>query len=141
LITEFGHDPLGRTVWTARRWAEDATPSPGLDRESETEFDRAGRVTKTRVLEGTSPWAETEFGHDDDGLQRWMEDAEGNRTNYEYSDLGRLDRMLYPQADGVRQTKTYAYRKDGKPTEIQLRAAEADTAVRVRAPLLQEPCI
>ncbi len=128
LITDFAYDALGRATTEARRWLSSPGSLPALDpndRVTTRQFDAAGRLTTTSVRSSETDWATTTVDYDGDGLMTFLEDAQSNRTDYDYGNddgLGRLERMRYPADGGKRQTIEYvSYDKLGRPETVEYR--------------------
>lgn len=102
----------------------------GADRINRTEYDAANAVLKVTSAYGTSlARAERVNGYDPtSGRLAWVEDANGNRTNYEYDGFGRLYRWYLPlkasvgaHASNADDYEQYGYDLNGNRTSLRKR--------------------
>ncbi len=134
-INDYSYDAFDRVTTKATRWQNLPPSLPALhaqDRATQVLYDAVGRLSETHVRNSISGWAVTRYGYDDDGRPSMFRDPRGNETNWQYDDLGRLERTLYPQSGEFVQTAEYRdYDLRGLPGLIEHRQHNADTTVRV----------
>lgn len=110
-----------------------ASGSHGQDRITRIEYDVTGAVIREIEGYGTS-LARAERTHHYDSLSGrvdWVEDANGNRSGYEYDSYGRLYRLYFPQKSSVgahahnpSDYEQYGYDKRNLQTSKRLRSGE-----------------
>ncbi len=135
-IWDYTYDALDRVTMSATRWDSSPPALPTLhnqDRATKAIYDAVGRISETHVRKSISAWAITGYEYDGDGRIVLLRDQRGNETRWEFDDLGRLERTLYPQQSaGLTQTVEYQeYDLRGLPWEIEYRQDSSDTATRV----------
>jgi len=160
--TETVYGPAGRVIRT-RKWADVQIPlteiaegktntltaagEPNWSRGrlisvSETKYDQAGRVVKTRIQDENGDWQTTTYQYDGAGRQTAVINPEGYRTEYEYQGNRRtlmrdaLDRETQFIHDALGRVVSTVY-PDGTYTytdydELGRRLAETDQAGRTR---------
>ena len=111
-LTQYSYDSVGRLECTAVRmnpavYGSIATlsacqlstqGSQGPDRITRHVYDVAGRVVTEQRAYGTAIQQNyAVYGYTPNGQQDWVEDANGNRTDFSYDGFDRLNRMNFPQ--------------------------------------------
>ena len=114
-ITQFSFDLDDRILCTAERMNPAAYASLpddacvhstagifGADRITKNIYDLAGQVLKVQRAFGTPRLQDyTTAIYTDNGKQDWVEDANGNRTEFAYDGFDRLCRMFFPVSTSI----------------------------------------
>ncbi|MFC4307533.1 RHS repeat domain-containing protein [Steroidobacter flavus] len=145
LLTQYSYDSVGRLECTAVRmnpavYSSISTLSAcqlstqgaqGPDRITRLVYDDAGQVTSEQRAYATSiQQSYATYAYTLNGRQDWVEDANGNRTNYTYDGFDRLDRMELPQtsvgthAANAGDYEQYGYDANSNRTSKRLRSGE-----------------
>ncbi|WP_161966022.1 RHS repeat domain-containing protein [Steroidobacter cummioxidans] len=147
-LTQHSYDTVGRLECTAVRMNSavynsiatlsacqlSAQGSQGPDRITRFLYDVAGRVVTEQRAYGTSIQQNySTYGYTPNGLQDWVDDANGNRTDFTYDGFDRLGRMNFPRdAVGARDAsltdyEAYGYDNNSNLISKRLRSEEIIT--------------
>ena len=147
-LTQYSYDTVGRLECTAVRmnpavYSSIATlpacqpstlGSQGPDRIIRVLYDVAGRVVTEQRAYGTSVQQNyATYGYTPNGRQDWIDDANGNRTDFTYDGFDRLGRMNFPQvtvgAHDASPTdyEAYGYDNNSNLTSKRLRSEQTIT--------------
>lgn len=166
-LSQMTYDPFIRVKCTVARMNQSAfgsTPadacslgaegSQGPDRITLSEYDLTGAVTKiTRAYLTPVASVERANGYDPvSGRLAWTEDAQGNRSGYEYNTFGRLFRWYFPtpaqgtHAYDANDFEEYGYDADANRTSIRKRDGRVitfsyDSLNRVASKLVPDACV
>lgn len=148
MLTQYSYDTVGRLECTAVRMnaavysSIAALPacqlstqgSQGSDRVTHLVYDVAGRVVIEQRAYGTSVQQNyATYGYTSNGRHDWVEDANGNRTDYSYDGFDRLSRMNFPQATvgahaaSPSDYEEYGYDNNSNMISKRLRSGETIT--------------
>ncbi|NBB51533.1 hypothetical protein GVN24_24920 [Rhizobium sp. CRIBSB] len=143
-LTQYSYDAAGRLDCSAVRMnpaVYGALPASacdlstigtmGPDRITRNTYDPASRVTVIRTGYGTQWVQDTRTqAWTDNGLIDWVEDANGNRSDYAYDPFMRLDRLSFPSttvaahAANPSDYEAYGYDANGNITSRRLRSGD-----------------
>ena len=143
LVSQYSYDVAGRLTCTATRMnpatfaslpasACTAAATPGAfgpDRITTNSYDAADRLIQVQQGDGVAAtrtlmaqaWT-------DNGKVDWMEDGEGNRSNFIYDGFDRVHRLEYPSttvgahAANASDYEEYGYDANGNPTSKRTRS-------------------
>jgi RHS repeat-associated protein len=144
-MTQFGYDSVGRLECTAIRMNPaiygslpasacllGAEGPQGPDRITRLIYNAAGQVVNEKRAYGTSiEQTYATYAYTSNGRQDWVEDANGNRTDFTYDGLDRLSRLNFPQTTlGAHSANTgdyeqYGYDSNSNRTSKRLRSGES----------------
>lgn len=125
--------------------------SMGPDRITRNTYDPASRITVVQSGYATT-WVQNTRtqGYTDNGLIDWVEDANGNRSDYAYDPFMRLYRLYFPSttlaahAANPSDYEEYGYDANGNLTSRRLRSKDtlgftydAPSPRRPRSPVLR----
>lgn len=148
MLTQYSYDTVGRLECTSVRMnaavyssiaalsaCQPSTQgSQGPDRITRLIYDGAGRVAIEQRASGTSVQQNyATYGYTSNGRQDWVDDANGNRTDYSYDGFDRLSRMSFPQATvGAHAASSsdyeeYGYDNNSNMISKRLRSTETIT--------------
>jgi RHS repeat-associated protein len=143
-LTQYSYDSLGRRECTAVRMNPSiygSLPAPacalgaqgvnGPDRITRLSYDAASHVlTEVRAYGTSLQQTYAAYGYTPDGRQDWVEDANGNHTDFMYDGFDRLYRMYFPQtavgahAENSSDYEQYGYDNNHNRTMLRLRSGE-----------------
>jgi RHS repeat-associated protein len=143
-MTQFGYDSVGRLECTAIRMnpaiygslpasacSLGAEGLRGPDRITRLIYNAAGQVINEKRAYGTSiEQTYATYAYTTNGRQDWVEDANGNRTDFTYDGLDRLSRLNFPLTTvGAHSANTgdyeqYGYDTNSNRTSKRLRSGE-----------------
>jgi len=147
-VTQFSYDGAGRRLCVARRMnpavfaslPTDAcalsTPANNVyDRITRNTYDAAGQVTAVQRAYN-APLVQTyaTYAYTANGVHDWVQDANGNRSDYTYDGFDRLDRLSFPSATlganvaNASDYEQYTYDENGNRRTIRLRSGETLTS-------------
>jgi RHS repeat-associated protein len=143
-LTQYSYDAAGRLECTAVRmnpsvW--NALPSAcqaghegayGPDRISRNVYDAAGQLIRVQRAYGTPLQQDyATYAYTANGQRDWVEDANGNRSDYTYDGFDRLIRLNFPwystvgaHAANPYDAETYGYDANDNRTSLRLRSGE-----------------
>ncbi|GAM96817.1 wall associated protein [alpha proteobacterium U9-1i] len=105
--------------------------SAGPDRVTRNVYDEAGQVEIVQRAYGTTlQQAYATYHYTANGMTAWVEDANGNRSAYEYDGFDRLVRLNFPSAtvgahaSNASDYESYGYDNAGNRTSLRLRSGE-----------------
>jgi len=148
VLTQYSYDAVGRLECTAVRMnsaiynsvivnslpvacALGTQGAYGPDRITRLSYDVAGQRTKEQRAVGTSLVQDyAAYGYTPNGGMSWVEDANGNRTQFAYDGFDRLSRMYFPQttvgahAANPSDYEEYGYDANRNRTSLRLRSSE-----------------
>ena len=140
-LTQYSYDAAGRLQCSALRMnpavygslpasacERSTVASTGPDRITRNTYDPASRITTIQTGYDT-PWVQNTRvqAWTDHGKLDWIEDANGNRSDYEYDKFDRLYRLYFPQtmiaahAANTADYEQYGYDANGNLISRQLR--------------------
>ncbi len=143
-LTQYGYDAAGRLQCAAVRMnpsvygslpssacALSTVGSMGPDRITRNTYDPESRITGVQSGYAT-PWVQNTRTQawTDNGLIDWVEDANGNRSDYAYDPYMRLYRLYFPSttlaahAANPSDYEEYGYDANGNVTSRRLRSGE-----------------
>jgi RHS repeat-associated protein len=137
-VTDYTYDALGRTDCVAQRlnpaewgtqiWAcyGQTAGSAGPDRITKTVYDAAGQVIQVQSALGTSVQQNVVLAYTANGVQASLNDAQDNRTTYEYDGFDRLAKTRFPLAatgwvSSTTDVEALSYDVNGNVTQRRLR--------------------
>jgi RHS repeat-associated protein len=144
-LTQYKYDAVGRLECSAIRMNPAVYTSiaaltacqhstegvQGPDRITHFVYDDAGRVLNEQRAYGTAIQQNyATYAYTPNGRQDWVEDSNGNRTDYTYDGFDRISRMNFPQsAVGAHAASTsdyeqYGYDSNSNRTSKRLRSGE-----------------
>jgi RHS repeat-associated protein len=149
-VTQFNYDSVGRLLCTAQRMNpgvfgslpadSDAcslsTPANGVfDRITKNTYDAAGEITLIQKALG-SPVAQSyaTYAYTQNGKPDWVQDANGNRSDYTYDWFDRLERINFPSTTlganvpNSSDYESYTYDENGNRKTVRLRSGETITS-------------
>lgn len=146
-LMQYSYDSAGRLQCTAVRMnpaAYGSLPasactlgaegSEGPDRITRFVHNAAGEVTTEQRAYGTSLQQDyAAYAYTLNGRQDWVEDANGNRTDFTYDGIDRLNRISFPHvsvgahAANLSDYEAYGYDNNHNRTSLRLRSAETIT--------------
>lgn len=150
-LTQYSYDTSGRLQCSALRMnpavygtlpasacARSTVASMGPDRITRNTYDPASRVTTIQTGYDT-PWVQNTRvqAWTDNGKLDWIEDANGNRSDFAYDKFDRLYRLYFPQATiaahaaNTADYEQYGYDANGNLISRQLRNASNPGAAPV----------
>ena len=143
-VTQKSYDAAGRLTCTARRMNPSvygslpsdactlsAAGTNGSDRITRNNYDAAGQITtiqrayNTALVQNYATYAYTLNGEHD-----WVQDANGNRSDYTYDGFDRLQRFNLPSATlganaaNPNDYELYGYDESSNRTSLRLRSGE-----------------
>lgn len=145
LLTQYSYDSVGRLECTAVRmnsavYSAISTLSAcqlstegaqGPDRINRSVYDDAGQVTSEQRAYATALQQNyASYAYTPNGRADWVEDANGNRTNYTYDGFDRLERLEFPQvsvgahAANASDYEQYGYDANDNRVSKRLRSGE-----------------
>ncbi len=146
-LTQYGYDAAGRLQCAALRMNPSVygslpssacvlstVGSMGPDRITRNTYDPASRITVVQTGYAT-PWVQNTRtqAYTDNGLIDWVEDANGNRSDYAYDPYMRLYRLYFPSttlaahAANTSDYEEYGYDAGGNITSRRLRSNDTLT--------------
>lgn len=143
-LAQYSYDSVGRLECTAIRMNPAAYGSPpssacalgaqgsqGPDRITRLGHDFAGQVVNETRAYGTSLQQNyATYAYTPNGRQDWVEDANGNRSDFTYDGFDRVSRLNFPQtgvgahAANNADYEQYGYDANGNRTSLRLRSGE-----------------
>jgi RHS repeat-associated protein len=147
-VTQYGYDSSGRLLCTVQRMNPavfGSLPSDAcqlstsvnnvLDRITRNTIDAAGQVTLVQRAFNT-PLVQnySTFGYTPNGKPDWVQDANGNRSDYAYDWFDRLERLTFPSTTlGANvpnngDYEAYTYDENGNRKTLRLRSGEIITS-------------
>ncbi|MFN4092224.1 MAG: RHS repeat domain-containing protein [Brevundimonas sp.] len=145
-LTQYSYDAAGRLQCSALRMnpsvygslpssacALSTVGAMGPDRITRNTYDPASRITVVQTGYAT-PWVQNTRtqAYTDNGLVDWVEDANGNRSDYAYDPYMRLYRLSFPSPTTPNTANTsdyeeYGYDAGGNITSRRLRSNDTLT--------------
>ena len=144
-LTQRSYDAAGRLLCSAVRMnssafgslpasacALGASGTQGSDRITYLEYDSAGQLSKEwRAYLTSRQQAYASYAYTLNGRIDWVDDANGNRTDFTYDGFDRVNRMNLPQttvgAHAASGSDYEAYAYDGNSNRTSLRLRSGDT--------------
>jgi YD repeat-containing protein len=143
-LTQFSYDSAGRLECTAIRMnaaAYNSLPASactlsaqsadGPDRITHLVYDAANQVLNEQRAYGTSLQQNfASYAYTPNGRRDWVQDANGNRSDFTYDGFDRLSRISFPsttvgaQAPNVNDFEQYGYDDNNNRTSVRLRSGE-----------------
>ena len=103
----------------------------GEDQIKKNSYDGANRLTTVqRGYDTTSVITEVTYSYTANSTIDWLEDANGNRSDYTYDDHDRLEQLNFPSKTTAHTASSsdyevYAYDANGNRTTLRLRSGES----------------
>lgn len=146
-LTQFSYDAMNRLTCTAERMnpasfgalpasacSLSATGSFGPDRITQLSYDMKGRVTLQKKAVGTSLQQDFKTtAYTANGKIDWIEDANGNRSDFSHDGFDRPSRITFPHptmgshSPNAADYEQYGYDAVGNRTSLRLRSGETIT--------------